>query len=61
MDDINVCCPHFRTMKCGDTRQHRHLVCKPSGKIIGNSETFYKCISEDNFKICDNYKEVLDD
>lgn len=25
----NVCCPYLRTLKCDDTKEHRHFGCNP--------------------------------
>jgi hypothetical protein len=55
-NEINVCCPYFRTMPCGDTKEHRHLFCKIVG-MINNSDTTFKCISDCNWENCEAYKQ----
>jgi hypothetical protein len=55
-NEVNVCCPYFRTIACSDTKEHRHIYCKLQGMIC-NSDTTFKCISEYNWIECEAYKE----
>jgi hypothetical protein len=56
--EINSCCPCLRTMRCGDTKDHRHLICKAKRDFISNSDTVYKCISNHNWEDCKYFNEV---
>ena len=56
MEEINVCCPYLRTMKCGDTKEHRHLICKAVNEVISNNDILYKCISDNKWILCSFYK-----
>lgn len=58
MQEINVCCPYFRTIRCGNTKEHRHLYCKVSEQAVANSDTLYKCISNEKWLLCTFYKPV---
>lgn len=55
-EEINVCCPYFRTLPCADTKEHRHIICKLSRDLITNSETIFKCISNYNWESCAIYQ-----
>lgn len=57
MNEVNICCPYFRTVKCSDTKEHRHLICKSSGELITNNDALYKCISDGKFVVCGNYNQ----
>jgi hypothetical protein len=59
--EINVCCPFFDLMDCGDTDEHRHIACRAKGGLINNSETVFKCISDYNWQNCEVFSEVLKD
>jgi hypothetical protein len=54
----NVCCPYFRTIRCEDTEEHRHIYCKSKKCIMANSDTIFKCISDHNWIECEYFKEV---
>jgi len=56
-NEINVCCPYFCVIPCGDTKEHAHLGCDAKGGLITNSETMFKCISDYNWVNCEIYKE----
>jgi hypothetical protein len=58
--EINICCPFFRTMKCGDTREHRHIRCLNQDEMISNDEAAYYCISDEKFLLCPHYETVRD-
>ncbi len=58
MEEINICCPYLRTIKCGDTKEHRHLICKAEERLITNSDTLYKCISDSKWVLCSFYKPI---
>jgi hypothetical protein len=55
LNEINVCCPYFDTRSCGDTDEHLHLYCNGKGKIINNSDTIFKCISNHNWDECPHF------
>ena len=57
-EEINVCCPYFCTVRCGDTKEHRHIFCECGGAIIPNSDTIFKCISNHNWTECEFFKKV---
>jgi len=56
--DINVCCPYFHVIPCGDTNEHKHLGCCAKGDMISNSETIFKCISDHNWNACEFFQEA---
>ena len=56
--ETNVCCPYFCTVRCGDTKEHRHIYCKAEDDAIANSETIFKCISDHNWIECEYFKEA---
>jgi hypothetical protein len=58
LKEINVCCPYFDVIPCGDTNEHGHLGCRAKGGMISNSETVYKCISNHNWIECEQFKKV---
>ncbi len=58
MEEINICCPYFRTIPCGDSKEHRHLVCIADRELIANSDTLYKCISDNRWLLCSFYKPI---
>lgn len=60
MKEINICCPYFRTIRCSDTKEHRHIICKVTNTLISNSDTIYKCISENNFIDCEYFIPIKD-
>ena len=55
MQEINACCPYLRTLKCSDTKEHRHLYCKAEREVVTNSDTLYKCISNNKWVLCSSY------
>ena len=55
-NEINVCCPYFRTLPCADTKEHRHMACKLKEDLINNSDTTFKCISNYNWVNCEIYQ-----
>jgi hypothetical protein len=59
-NEINVCCPYLRTMKCGDTKEHRHLRCRNRDVLISNDEATYYCISDEKFLLCPFYETIKD-
>ena len=53
---INVCCPYFDVLKCGDTPNHKHISCQIKG-LVDNTETVYKCISRFNWQNCEAFNK----
>lgn len=51
---VNVCCPYFSIVSCGDTVDHKHISCAIKG-LIANDETVYKCISRFNWDGCEAF------
>jgi hypothetical protein len=47
-------------MKCGDTREHRHIRCLNQDEMISNDEAAYYCISDEKFLLCPHYETVRD-
>ena len=56
MQEINKSCPSLRTMKCGDTKEHRHLFCKSKRELITNSEATSYCITDGKWILCAFYE-----
>lgn len=61
MSEINVCCPLFLVLPCGDTNAHQHIGCDAKAKLgddplITNEQAGEYCIGdEDSFKHCPYY------
>ena len=54
--DINICCPYFCLLGCGDTDEHQHIVCEGKSGIddnpaIDNEWAKVHCLS-DPFSLC---------
>jgi hypothetical protein len=58
MTEVNVCCPYFCTIGCSDTKEHKHIYCEVEDKIIANSDTIFKCISDYNWIECEFFKRA---
>lgn len=43
---INRCCPLLDTAGCGDTEEHRHLVCLDSNCLISNDTVVSLCLGD---------------
>lgn len=52
IEDVCVCCPNLRTIKCADTKDHRHLVCRLTSQPISNSIVKAKCITNGEWINC---------
>ncbi len=53
----NVCCPYFRTMKCGDTKEHRHTICRVDNDLFENEYVKLFCISDNDWISCPIWKK----
>jgi len=53
---VNVCCPYFDVLTCGDIPTHKHITCEIKG-LIGNDETVFKCISRFNWQNCETFNK----
>jgi hypothetical protein len=45
-----VCCNYLRTIKCDDTTEHRHFICKGDNALIDNETVIKYCAGD--FKNC---------
>lgn len=53
----NVCCPFLLVVACGDTKDHKHLMCGENGALITNESVVNYCLGE--FTGCVAYKIAL--
>lgn len=52
--EVNMCCPQFIVLPCGDIKTHCHIICQSrvdNEAILGNSYAKLYCLS-DNFNNC---------
>ena len=54
----NVCCPCLACLKCGDSDDHRHLVCSKNNElsIIDNEKAKDICLNPSQFPKCKEVK-----
>jgi hypothetical protein len=57
---INVCCRYLLIVDCGDTEEHKHLICTSQNcpMMIENAHVIKCCLSE-SFCQCPFYSEVV--
>ena len=59
--EVNVCCPYFRTKKCGDTEEHRHFRCLNRDELPSNEDATYYCITDEKYLLCPYYETIRDE
>ena len=47
----NVCCPYLRTIKCTDTKVHRHFVCNPKSTLHQEGLSQHSLMDNDWVKV----------
>jgi len=57
-DNTNVCCPFLQIVECGDTDEHKHLLCPmrttcKGQKLMPNSTVKRLCLED--YKTCNHY------
>lgn len=48
----NICCPFLQIVPCGDTEEHRHVLCEHMRMPIPNGRINIWCVSLYKFKEC---------
>lgn len=57
-DEVNVCCPYLRTIRCADTKEHHHLICRRRRDLPSNDDVLYHCISDGKYLLCAFYEQI---
>ena len=42
----NVCCPYLKVIDCGDTAEHKHLLCGGIKAVISNGVAVKYCLGK---------------